>query len=1023
LPVVYQGTVHKLLRLKERPPLLTLIALNGQEKGRVFQLTGETTELLGRQAPVLKLSDAQTSRRHAEIILQNNTWLIRDLDSTNGTWVNGQKIAHITELEAGDRIVVGRHQFRVSEVSDLPAPTPQPQTPQPEPAIGGEALAAMGVDLSESLSADLLEEDGELPALPDDALADGRDDLEAPGVPVAPGTPGLPSAIIEEPTSPPKAAPDGEDDDNAVIDLDALLADDGPAAPVDSPPDEPAQAADDIELPKPTKKPEDALPQTDDGVIDLDAVLDDVTPAAPATPDVTPEPPTDAAPEAPPADVPGSNIDDELDLDVLLGPGEEAGEAPPTDKPADEPGIDAGDEPGVEPGDEPGVEALIEDAPSTDTPPSAQPEAPIGGSDSVIDLDALLEETRDTTESTEPTESVIDTADRLDDADADEQAHVDDDAAPDTETEDDQPTPAKDSKEPDSLIDIDILASATPATSFTAADDEALPPVVSDSDAETPADEAKEEAPPADAFDAVLDNLPDALDEQPETGPTGDDEPISEDEPVVAEVAGGEDEDVAVVSVPEEGEEAAEPLSEVDRNLLLSPDEQAQAVSGYRKAKVMTVVVLIMCVAALGAAGWWGVNHFINQADATSLPMDQETEPSLGLAGVADIPHANDLDEAAEQPAPGSAATDTHEPTAGVHTPSAEIPADNLPTTPDIPTTEENTTPPDSTVPLDSPDSPIPDDTSSADPFADINLPADDPANAVKQADQPGMPVTPGVDSPQIEVPDAEAGQADTPTVLASPDQADGSVSADDTGVDQVAGLLPVGVTDTTSDEVTATTPDQAESVRSELDLLTAAIDAQPGSGDRAAEQAIFVGARKVVYIVDASGSLVDSFPRVLDELDLAIFKLPEDRAFTVLFFGSEGVTEVPPVGLRWADGPTKRRIRDWIAPDKGNVTAWGRGDPMEALQRAVGYKPDEIVFLSDNLIGRQSTQEEAVEFLDRIAELTGDVVEQIHAVQFFDRDPQQVLKRIAERFNGTYNLISALPRRSPQTSVDEPLY
>jgi hypothetical protein len=206
------------------------------------------------------------------------------------------------------------------------------------------------------------------------------------------------------------------------------------------------------------------------------------------------------------------------------------------------------------------------------------------------------------------------------------------------------------------------------------------------------------------------------------------------------------------------------------------------------------------------------------------------------------------------------------------------------------------------------------------------------------------------------------------------------------------------------------------------VDLITGAIDAQNKPGDRVTGQAEYAGARKVVYLVDASGSLVDSFPFVLSEMNLAIEELTGDKAFTVIFFGSDGVIEVPPVGLKWADTRNKRMVREWVAPDQGNVNAWGRGDLIQALQRALQYNPDDLVILTDNLTGRQSSQEAIDELLTRIDALVTGTVERVHVMQFFDRDPQQVLKTIAERFHGTYSLIIAKPSSSAQSSADDPL-
>lgn len=52
------------------------------------------------------LSDANVSRRHAELRKEGDSWVIKDLDSTNGTLVNG-KLAREHTLADGDRITFG----------------------------------------------------------------------------------------------------------------------------------------------------------------------------------------------------------------------------------------------------------------------------------------------------------------------------------------------------------------------------------------------------------------------------------------------------------------------------------------------------------------------------------------------------------------------------------------------------------------------------------------------------------------------------------------------------------------------------------------------------------------------------------------------------------------------------------------------------------------------------------------------------------------------------------------------------
>jgi pSer/pThr/pTyr-binding forkhead associated (FHA) protein len=57
------------------------------------------------------LNDPVVSRRHALFRNIDGHWLLQDLGSTNGTWVNDKRIEKRTELNAGDRITIGRTKF------------------------------------------------------------------------------------------------------------------------------------------------------------------------------------------------------------------------------------------------------------------------------------------------------------------------------------------------------------------------------------------------------------------------------------------------------------------------------------------------------------------------------------------------------------------------------------------------------------------------------------------------------------------------------------------------------------------------------------------------------------------------------------------------------------------------------------------------------------------------------------------------------------------------------------------------
>ncbi|MGD8596760.1 MAG: FHA domain-containing protein [Anaerolineae bacterium] len=65
------------------------------------------------------LTDPQVSRQHAEIAMQGGKWVIRDLGSANGTFVNGQRLAGLYVLESNDIVEVGQTRFRFEMMTDL----------------------------------------------------------------------------------------------------------------------------------------------------------------------------------------------------------------------------------------------------------------------------------------------------------------------------------------------------------------------------------------------------------------------------------------------------------------------------------------------------------------------------------------------------------------------------------------------------------------------------------------------------------------------------------------------------------------------------------------------------------------------------------------------------------------------------------------------------------------------------------------------------------------------------------------
>ena len=73
----------------------------------------EARLVLGRSSTCeLVLADDTVSRRHAELRIDDGCWLLRDLGSSNGTWVNGRRVME-AEVRPGDVVNLGGAEIRL----------------------------------------------------------------------------------------------------------------------------------------------------------------------------------------------------------------------------------------------------------------------------------------------------------------------------------------------------------------------------------------------------------------------------------------------------------------------------------------------------------------------------------------------------------------------------------------------------------------------------------------------------------------------------------------------------------------------------------------------------------------------------------------------------------------------------------------------------------------------------------------------------------------------------------------------
>lgn len=118
-----------------------LTVLSGARPGASYRLTSEFATLGRHPSSEIGFDperDLEVSARHAVVFRQGGGYIIRDLGSTNGTWVNGERVRGEMALEPGDKIQLGARgpelAFDIVEVEEYPHPQAPVEDDSPVPA-------------------------------------------------------------------------------------------------------------------------------------------------------------------------------------------------------------------------------------------------------------------------------------------------------------------------------------------------------------------------------------------------------------------------------------------------------------------------------------------------------------------------------------------------------------------------------------------------------------------------------------------------------------------------------------------------------------------------------------------------------------------------------------------------------------------------------------------------------------------------------------------------------------------------
>jgi predicted component of type VI protein secretion system len=148
-----------------------LVVLSAEMTGRTHELTVDKTTIGRVEDNTFQIAEASVSSHHCEVLLRGSDVVIKDLNSTNGTFINNEKISE-SVLKPGQTLRLGQIELRL-EVDGMPAPAPVPanasaSAPAPAPTMASAPAMKKAVDqtvvMQRGVSLNDLEQGGGRPA-------------------------------------------------------------------------------------------------------------------------------------------------------------------------------------------------------------------------------------------------------------------------------------------------------------------------------------------------------------------------------------------------------------------------------------------------------------------------------------------------------------------------------------------------------------------------------------------------------------------------------------------------------------------------------------------------------------------------------------------------------------------------------------------------------------------------------------------------------------------------------------------
>src|SRR5580698_6369223 len=107
-----------------------LVVLTQSMAGRSCDLAAERTTVGRVEDNAFQIAEPSVSSRHCEIFLRGSDIVVKDLNSTNGTFINGEKTTEGV-LKPGQTLRLGNIELKL-DAPGAPASGPTPAAPPPK---------------------------------------------------------------------------------------------------------------------------------------------------------------------------------------------------------------------------------------------------------------------------------------------------------------------------------------------------------------------------------------------------------------------------------------------------------------------------------------------------------------------------------------------------------------------------------------------------------------------------------------------------------------------------------------------------------------------------------------------------------------------------------------------------------------------------------------------------------------------------------------------------------------------------